>query len=119
VPALRAQVKARDGDYLGAAAEDRAGLKFAPYNRKLLFQLALHLHRAKQWRDALTAADAALAVFPGEYAAQIIRAHCLAEVGRGAEDSEGFSDALERDRGPAPRPRRALAQVTIAGAQAR
>jgi tetratricopeptide (TPR) repeat protein len=94
--ALRAQLKARDADFTGAVTEDRAGLKLAPYNHKLSMQLALHLSLLRNWREALTAADAVLEVSPRDFAAQSVRVRCLAELGQGAE-AKTLLDSLPAD----------------------
>ena len=96
VYALKAQLKARDGDYAGAAAEDQAGLKIAPFNRKLRMQKAVHLQARRDWAGAMKAADAVLEVSANDYAAQTIRARSLAELGRGA-DAKALLDALQKD----------------------
>jgi tetratricopeptide (TPR) repeat protein len=94
--ALRAQLKARDADFTGAVTEDRAGLKLAPYSHKLRMQLALHLSLLRNWREALTAADAVLEVSPRDFAAQSVRVRCLAELGQGAE-ARTLLDSLPAD----------------------
>lgn len=94
--ALRAQVKAREGDVGGAVAEDRSGLKVAPYNRKLRTQLALHLAMLRNWQEALAAADAAAELAGGDFSAQMIRVRCLAELGKGAE-AKAVLDTLQKD----------------------
>lgn len=77
-------------------AEDRAGLKIGPYNHKLRSQLARHLLILRNWQEALAAADAVLELSPGDFTARVIRARCLAELGKGAE-AKGVLDALQKD----------------------
>jgi hypothetical protein len=93
VYALRAQLKARDGAVAAAVAEDRAGLKIAPYNYKLRVQLATHLEMLRSWQEALAAAAAVLELSPANFSAQLIHAHCLAELGRGG-DAKVHLDSL-------------------------
>ena len=93
---LRAQLKARDGDYVGALTEDQAGLKIAPFHRKLRFQKADHLAARRDWAGALKAADAVLEVSTNDFAAQTIRVRCLAELGRGAEAKGATKRLAER-----------------------
>jgi serine/threonine protein kinase/Flp pilus assembly protein TadD len=96
VYSLRAQLKARDGDYRGAVVEDRAGLKVAPYQQRLRTQLAVHLAHLQNWSESLTAADAALELSPNDYTALVIRTRCLAELGRSA-DARSLLNRLQKD----------------------
>jgi tetratricopeptide (TPR) repeat protein len=96
VYALKGQVKARDGDYKGALADDRAGLKVGPYNVKLRSQLALHFLLARQWQEALTAADAVLELAPRDFTALTVRVRALAVLGRG-DEAKTLLDQLAKD----------------------
>jgi tetratricopeptide (TPR) repeat protein len=96
VYALKAQVKARDGDVAGALVEDRAGLKLAPYSVKLRTQLAVHLQHTRQWAEALKAADAVLEVAPRDFTAQTVRVRALAALDRGGE-ARSLLDQLAKD----------------------
>jgi tetratricopeptide (TPR) repeat protein len=96
VYALKSQVKARDGDFAGALAEDRAGLKVAPYSVKLRTQLAVHLQAARQWAEALKAGDAVLEVAPRDFTAHTVRVRALAALDR-APDAKALLDQLAKD----------------------
>jgi tetratricopeptide (TPR) repeat protein/predicted Ser/Thr protein kinase len=93
---LKAQIKVRDGDWAGAVAEDRAGLKLVPYNHDLHWQLVDHLTRLRHWQEALAATDALLELFPDHFAGHTARIHCLVELGRGGEAKTRL-DSLEKD----------------------
>lgn len=96
VYAVKAQWKARDNDLAGAAAEDRAGLKVAPYSRKLRAQLASHLYLAGKYAEALAATEAYLEVAPRDFAGGSIRVRCLAALGR-ADEAKAALDQLAKD----------------------
>jgi tetratricopeptide (TPR) repeat protein len=93
---LKAQVKARDGDMASAVAEDRAGLKVAPYHRLLRTYLANHLGMLRNWPECLIAVDAALELSPVDFDLRALHVRCLAELGRAADTKMAF-DALQRD----------------------
>jgi serine/threonine protein kinase/Flp pilus assembly protein TadD len=94
--ALRAQVKARDNDFPAAVAEDLGGLKIAPYNRQLRAHLAVHQLYARNFKEALAAADAALEVAPGDFTAQLTRARALNGLGRN-EEAIALLNKLQKD----------------------
>src|SRR5262249_19766637 len=93
---LKAQLKARDGDLAGAAVDDRAGLKVAPYSLRLRAQLTLHLQLARRWKEALTAADSVIQVASNHFDAHCTRVRCLAELGRG-DEAKAALERVQRD----------------------
>jgi tetratricopeptide (TPR) repeat protein len=96
VYALKAQVKARNGDLAGAIVEDRAGLAVAPYNVKLRVQLATHQALSRNWAEALRADDAVLELVPLHFPMRKLRVRCLAELGRG-EEAKSLLDQLQQE----------------------
>jgi tetratricopeptide (TPR) repeat protein len=97
VYALRAELKAaRDRDLASAAAEDRAGLRLAPYHVTLRNQLVRHLLPLGNWQETLEAVQGLLEVAPGEFGAQLVRVRCLAGLGKGVE-AKAALEALQKD----------------------